>query len=752
MYDNTKGREATPSLELASTVKTRFEEFLRRQLGVSDANDPEAVVGALRRLYPSTAARLDEERQGVSIRFNAQPEAMMAAQAGASETPGSLKAREVRQALEADLEAIIEHPFNRDYRSALSGWRDAILAEFSEGEGAAALAADPSSRDRTFYSVRKLGDYARVSRMVGLVNPQVMPEFRRLAATVDEAAVVLRVQAGESLFRAGFDEGGSVFQVALNDLRQRREALIIALEELTASRREGFTENWGDSEASYGALLEELGKQGHQDLRALVRPETMARLLDILLDTRATQQPEYLRGIAATVPVELVQLKRLRGVATSVLQDMGGGTTTDKDETRSTASAPLSAFVQALNLFISAFAEPGTGSRLLSLSLPAPFASLELARSDEGGNVVRTLFHVRAELATEIDAAFADPDFDPLAWPLLIKLDRILYDVDRAIDLYLMGGGNNLDGPEERRAQIYAHLLARWVAHTQPTPPGNDWILSPPGSLSQQDERKQNLLQRFRLEVQALISELKKPAKPLTNGEVQQLLLEQQSLEKQWKELAVQLTQVATGRRGLLDVPGQLYVGPDEKAVKRFERVPGVPPSPRITNRLIAERQQELVKATSGTTGALQPLSELRDLLAEPVRDFPEIREQVKAIPEIKARVGQIPDIQARVDEIPDIQARVDEIPDIKAQVSEIAQLRESTKSALLLVQKLRSDLESERAARVALEKTVDNMKGKGSTVDEQQVGTPRRRVKGAARPDSRGAPPPPHGPTKPHH
>jgi hypothetical protein len=725
MYDNTKGRNATASLELASTAKTRFEEFLRRNLGVSDATDPTAVVGALRRLYPAAAARLEEEKQGVTVRFNAVPETPVVTE-GAGVTAGALKAREVREALEADLEGVISHAANRDYRAALTGWRDAILAELREGEGAAYLAADPSMRDRAFYSVRKLGDYARVSRLVSLLNPGVMPEFRRLAASLDEASVVLRVQAGEALFRAGFDEGGSVFQVALTDLRQRRETLIRALEELSATRREGGDEDWGDGEASYGALLEELGRRGHQDLRALLRPEAMVRLLDVLLDTQAAQQPDYLRGIASTVPVELVQLKRLRVVAADVLEGMD-----DTEETAPAASAPLSAFVQALNLFISAFAEPGTGARLLYLALPSPFASLQLARADEGGNVVRTLFHRRAELANELDTAFADPDFDPLDWPLLIKLDRVLYDVDRAIDLYLMGGGNNLDGDEELRAKLYARVLEMWLDGTT----GNDWSeeLQVPESLSQVDERKKDLRQLFKALIEEVVSELNRPEQELSEGELERFLLEQQALERQWKELAVQLTQVATGRRALLDISAELYGGAPERDARRFEdRMPRVPPPLRITNRLSETR--------------LRPLAELKDLLGQPVRRVPDIQDRVEnKLPKRIDTVEEDADRKVKV-----VDAKVGSVAgDVGAVDARVRKLEEAVQQLPDILERfmaqVNSKLDEQNKTLQGLQKSVTDVSARVAKLEKKHPpkGGPRGRGprKTPAQPSARESP-----------
>ncbi|MFY0562794.1 hypothetical protein ACN28E_03030 [Archangium lansingense] len=618
MNGNTKGQNPMASLELAVNAKAKFDELLRRQLGVADAKNPQLVVEALRKRYAETAARLDEEREGVPIRFAGQPAPKVVVAGSPSDSPGAISSKEVRTELEQDLKGLVEHPANRDYSSSLSGWRDAILAELDEANDATFRAADPAARDRAFYSMRKLGDFARVARMVSVLNPAVTAEFRRLAATLDEATMVLRVLAGESLFRAGFGEGGTVFQVALQDLRLRREALIRAVERFTSSEAEDDG-NWGAAEASYGALLRKLGALGQHELRALLRPDVMTRLLDVLLDARAQYQSYYLRGIAASVPVELIQLRRLQKVAETLLpvsfkdQQTSGQSSTAQEQA---ASAPLSAFVQALSLFIESFAAPGTGARLLKLSLPSPLASLQLARADLGGGIAQELIRLRAQLAEELDSVYEDPDFDPLQWVIPLKLDRVLYDIDRSIDLYLMGGGNNLDGPEEGRAQLYGQVLDRWVALGGP-----DWGQEP-DSVKQQ-QIKATLLSL----VKAVRTQLLMPKQNIPSEVENSFLDEQRLLEEQWSELAVELTQVATGRKPLLLEARSLYVHPTKGtgarlSIPRLSRkelselaerdraslrsVPSVPPSTRISN-LEMVRQ---LKEPEGITGELRGLRE----------------------------------------------------------------------------------------------------------------------------------------------
>ncbi|MCY1033633.1 hypothetical protein OV207_19430 [Corallococcus sp. BB11-1] len=461
MYENMKGRSAAASMELTSTAKTKFDEFLRRQLGVSDARDPTSVVNALRKLYPTTAARLDDESRGQSIRVQAMPEPSLGMMVSAGDSPGMRRFRQQRQALEDDLRFAVELASNRDFKAPVDGWRDSILAEMDEGEAAANRAVDPVARDRTFYTVRKLGDCARVARMVGMINPTVSPEFGRLAATLDEGSMLLRVIAGESLFRAGFDKGGSVFQVALQDLRQRREALINALEQLTATSIQEGGDDWGDGQASYGKLLERLRTQGHSDLRSIVRPDAMSRLLDVLLNHAPRQQSEDMRGIASAVPMELLQLRRLRDVAGSLLDSTLDYTQSGYlDPTRGQgASAPLAAFTEALTLFINAFDRPNAGARLLNMVLPAPLAFQERAGKEQE---LHDKFRERAAVQEQVEELLMDPTTTDEFWKELARLDRKLYHIDRIIDLYLLdydeatvpGGGNRVVFHSEMLEQL----------------------------------------------------------------------------------------------------------------------------------------------------------------------------------------------------------------------------------------------------------------------------------------------------------
>lgn len=561
-------------LELAANERARFEEFMRRQLGVPKL-DPGLVVAALSRKYPGIAARLDEEGQGVSIRFNTVPELPAGPQPGApSDTAGAQRLREMHAALDSDLVCLLEHPSNREQRGAFTGWRDAILAELSAGHDAAALSADPLQRDRAFYALRKLEDFARVARLVSLLNPSLQREYRRLATSLDAASMALRVRVGEALFQMGGADGGSVFKVAVHDLDRLRMTLIAALERFTPLGPTD-SDDWGDGPASRGALERELAVKGQGELRVLLRPESMSRLLDVLLAQVANAKPETLRELAATAPVELVQLKRLRAVASQLLEASGAS---------ASASAPLSAFVQALHLFIEAFARPGSGTRLLDLAVPFPFASGQLGRSSTVAmSTVHQLIGLRSRLSTELEALHGDPDFDPLRWSVPVVLDRVLYDVSRALDLHLLGSGSTAATSEEARAALYGQVLWAWLDSEQEDsedatkkPGVAAWVRREPASTYRlAGMGGHGVKERLRSLVEQLATALAPERKHVCDTD---FLQEQRSLEEEWRALARQLVRsTSADRLAMLAWTDELYPveGDSQDGLDEVPQVPG---------------------------------------------------------------------------------------------------------------------------------------------------------------------------------
>lgn len=429
------------------------DDFLRRELRVGDPTSATEVATALRTRYATDAARMDEEGRGMSLAFGPET-ALPVATSTRGDTAGSREERRVRANLEADLEALIISPNNREWKPELTGWRDTLTREFAEGAAAARFAQDPAMRQRGFYCVRKLSEFARLARLLAVTNLPLTRDYRRLATTLDQAGGVVRILMGEALFDAGLGEGGFILQVPIADLRQRRDTLVLAVRRLSGGVEESDDGgDWGNALVAYQRLLEELAKQSAPELAVYLKEELLTPILDGLVDSVARRDPESLRRVAATSPVEVLRLSRLHQLAADLAKRMDAG-----DE--SLASAALSYFVSALGLFRDAFDEPQAGLRLVDLALPMPLAARQADRPDDPGRArLREMISWRAILARESECFLSCCEsLDPPPAPRQqVMLDKVLQDVDRAADLYVQASASGGEG--EMRAAVYALLV-----------------------------------------------------------------------------------------------------------------------------------------------------------------------------------------------------------------------------------------------------------------------------------------------------
>jgi hypothetical protein len=122
-------------------------------------------------------------------------------------------------------------------------------------------------------------------------------------------------------------------------------------------------------------------------------------------------------------------------------------------------SPPLTSFLEALTLFGDAFDSAG-GFRLMRIARP-PILFYGLYGNgntvlDAADQTLLNLIIQRGLLADELDC-FLQCACTPDGVICQIILDKILYDVDRAIDLYALG--KDTFGPPERRAAAYAYVI-----------------------------------------------------------------------------------------------------------------------------------------------------------------------------------------------------------------------------------------------------------------------------------------------------
>lgn len=431
-----------------SPAAVRADNLIRQRLRIGDPRDPRAVAEGLKRRFPEAARELDLESAGL-------PRLPSTYRWGNGRVHSESLATnsELAQAtgdVERDLSALTTDHRLKDIWTELQGWSQAIRTIVADGTAAARLALDPRARDRLFGSRRQLGDYARLARFVGALTPTVSPSYRKLAQSLDEVAALLLVLAGEALAGAGLGGGRFLLSVPASELQARRDSVLQALRSL-----QGVTEAaYGNDQWPWGLhglreLLARLEQSGHLDLRALLDEPVLGRMLDELIERAGQQSVLGLRALGATADVALQRLYRLLHIVDNNVQP---------------ESPPVTTFLKAIQLFLDAFVSSRSGYRLLFVGR-APIAFYGLAGI--GGPDVATtrligLVLRRGELAEMLDCYLGcDCCGDDVICQIL--LDKLLYDTDRAIDLYTLGIRPAGDGEPEWRAAGYGVLIDEFV-------------------------------------------------------------------------------------------------------------------------------------------------------------------------------------------------------------------------------------------------------------------------------------------------
>jgi hypothetical protein len=427
--------------------RAALDNLIRRRLRVSDPADAEEVATALVRLFPGEREALAREAAGLP--FLALPVSL------AAPAPATASTAEVEQAttdVERDLTTLTTNSLLKDIAPELRGWASAIRNAVSDGLGAARQALDPRQRDRAFAARRLLGDYARIVRFVGALTPNLNVYYRRLAQSLDEAAGMMLVVMGEALANIGFS-GRFLLQVPASELQERRDAVIYALRNLIGSTQEAYGPNdWPRGLLAYRQFLHRLEQAGQADLQSLFQEATIARLMDDLVDRAAGGTPEGLRALGATAQLAVESFRRLILMGQRVV---------------SPESPPLAAFLGALQLFLDAFdpTHAGSGARLLYLSRPPIvfYGLYGIGGPDEATRRLLALVQVRGVLAERLDC-YLGCDCSPSRVRCQILLDKVLYDLDRAIDLYALGTDPEGEGEPEIRAAAYGFVIDELIA------------------------------------------------------------------------------------------------------------------------------------------------------------------------------------------------------------------------------------------------------------------------------------------------
>ena len=326
----------------------------------------------------------------------------------------------------------------------LQGWGETIRTWLADGAAAAPQALDAAARDRMFSARRYLLDYAWVSRLVGGQTPGLSIPYRRFARSLDEAAGLLLVSAGEALSQNNYSGDRLLLQAPASELSARADAASAALRNLSGSVQDAFgPAAWPWGLDSYRKLLERLESAGHGDIRVLLQENGLRAFTDELVDRASDVTGDGLRGLAATHVVALERVRRLIQVGVEFARE----------------SPPLAAFLSALQLFVDTF-RGGDATRLITLGRPLLSSAglYTFGGLDPGTYTLQNLVQYRSIVAQLNDSLFG-MDLTLFDAESQFVADSCLYAIDLAIDLYSVGINPEGQGIIEQRAAAYGLFI-----------------------------------------------------------------------------------------------------------------------------------------------------------------------------------------------------------------------------------------------------------------------------------------------------
>jgi hypothetical protein len=428
--------------------RLEMDNLIRRELGVGDPSNPQQVANALRERYQNDARTraIEQEAQGLPF-LQTRPLFVPAAM---ERTATAIDLEQARSDVDKDLQELTSSNLLKDVAPELDGWADSIRAAVTEATSAARFGLDPRQRDRAFGLRRTLSDYARLARLVGALTPSMNHNYRSLAQSIDEVNSVILVLVGESMANNGFAGGRFLLQAPYTELQTRRDAAMHALRNLLGSLQ--FTNQaneWPRGIDAYRRLFDALELQGQGDLRALMTEQELGRTMDALVRRAAQGTATGLRALGSTAQVDLQRFYRLINFGYQLVNP---------------ESPPLTSFLEALRLFADGFGTAG-GFRLLRVARP-PIVFYGLYTQEEEEHADRRLTQLtieRGRLASQLDCLMRC-NCDETTARAQIMLDKALYDVDRAIDLYAVGRDDL--GQPELRAAAYSYLLEALLRST----------------------------------------------------------------------------------------------------------------------------------------------------------------------------------------------------------------------------------------------------------------------------------------------
>jgi hypothetical protein len=422
----------------ASNDRVAFDNLIRRELQVGDPSNAQEVADALLRRYKADPRAQAIQREALGLPTLLEPSSSPVVKVMPTASDNEWK--QAVDDVERDLLELTTSTLLKDVRQELNGWTQAIRSTMQAVDTSARFGLDPRQRDKTLSLRRQLSDYARFARLVGALTPDATSIYRQLAMSLDEAAALALVRIGEALANAGFS-GNYLLQAPYSELQTRRDAAVYALRSLIGATQQAYAPNeWPRGLNAYRRLYEALEQQGQGELRSLLVETELTRIMDELVQRAGDGSAEGLRAAGATAEVDLLRLRRLIATSRQLIRP---------------ESPPLTAFLEALQLFADGFS-PSGGPRLLRIARPplllyGLYGSQGVVAAD--ARLLR-LVTLRNQLADQLDC-FAAGDYD--ARFVQAVLDLGLHGVDRAIDLY--ANGREDFGSAECRASALAYVL-----------------------------------------------------------------------------------------------------------------------------------------------------------------------------------------------------------------------------------------------------------------------------------------------------
>jgi hypothetical protein len=256
---------------------------------------------------------------------------------------------------------------------------------------------------------------------------------------------VLLVMLGESLASVGFSTGYYLLQVPLQELQQRRDAVIYALRNFVGGSQQAYgPDDWPRGIDAYRRLYNWLEQQGQGDLRSLLLENEIARTMDALITRAQNGTSEGLRALGVTAQIDIERFRRMAIVAPGAMADEFG---------HLDRSPPLETYLQALDLFSQTFKTAG-GLRLLRIARPPILLyGLYNVSQIEDDTALFDIVAVRGTLAIIFDGLF--PSNAARGVQPQVLLDMVLTTFDRGIDLLALGSGAKGGGPTDWRAVAF---------------------------------------------------------------------------------------------------------------------------------------------------------------------------------------------------------------------------------------------------------------------------------------------------------